>query len=208
MEPALADSVANPARAAERATWHARMLAAVLPLAAAQPASSSSSTAPDSPRTPAFRWAQRRDSLTVAIDVVGAAVEDAELRPREAAMRLRDRAGTAYALRLPLYAAVNVTAGWWRAFPRSVLLTLQKAAAGPYWPDWYDAADPPPLAVRRKAGVDWERWLDEKRDGVRWNELADRQWEWWRPEQRTAEDEEDDALWGLSTGGGERKDEV
>ena len=28
--------------------------------------------------------------------------------------------------------------------------------------------------------VDWGKWLDEDKDGVRWNADVDRPWEWWK----------------------------
>lgn len=37
--------------------------------------------------------------------------------------------------------------------------------------------------------TDWSTWIDEEKDGVRWNDLADRPWEWWKHEDEE-EDEE------------------
>jgi hypothetical protein len=39
--------------------------------------------------------------------------------------------------------------------------------------------------------TDWSTWIDEEKDGVRWNDLADRPWEWWKHEGEE-EDEEDE----------------
>ncbi len=38
--------------------------------------------------------------------------------------------------------------------------------------------------------TDWSSWVDEEKDGVRWNDLADRPWEWWKHEGE--EEDEDD----------------
>ena len=41
--------------------------------------------------------------------------------------------------------------------------------------------------------TDWSTWIDEEKDGVRWNDLADRPWEWWKHESEEEEDEEENA---------------
>ena len=142
-------------------------------------------------RTPPFRWAQRASIVTIAVDVPAATVLDAWLQPATISLDLAARRGERYRLRLRLHDAVNVTEGWWRPVRGGLLLTVQKATAGPYWPHLLRGGARP-----AQMGVDWSRWVDERRDGVRWNELADRQWEWWEKEKRTADDEEDAALWG------------
>ena len=101
-------------------------------------------------------------------------------------MALRDRAGVAHALELQLAAPINVTTGWWRVLPREVLLTVEKRQAGPYWRHLLRDGRKP-----RTMRIDWARWMDEARDGVRWNELADRRWEWWEPEKETTDDDDE-----------------
>ena len=107
--------------------------------------------------------------------LLGATVTDATLEPEgRLRMALYDHTGTTYALDLQLAALVNVTSDWWRVLPREVLLTVQKRSAGPYWRHLLrDGRRPPTMSI------DWSRWVDEARDGVRWNELADRRWDWW-----------------------------
>jgi hypothetical protein len=41
--------------------------------------------------------------------------------------------------------------------------------------------------------TDWSSWIDEEKDGVRWNDLADRPWEWWKHEGEEEEEEEEHA---------------
>ena len=41
--------------------------------------------------------------------------------------------------------------------------------------------------------TDWSTWIDEEKDGVRWNDLADRPWEWWKHESEEEDDEEENA---------------
>ena len=120
--------------------------------------------------------------------LLGATVTDATLEPEgRLRMALYDHTGTTYALDLQLAALVNVTSDWWRVLPREVLLTVQKRSAGPYWRHLLrDGRRPPSMRI------DWARWLDEARDGVRWNELADRRWDWWKPEKETAVDDDDE----------------
>ena len=119
--------------------------------------------------------------------LLGASVTNATLEPEgRLIMALRDRTGAAYALDLRLAALVNITSDWWRVLPREVLLTVQKRSAGPYWR--HLLRDGLRLPTMR---VDWARWVDEARDGVRWNELADRRWEWWQPEKATAVDDDE-----------------
>jgi len=165
-------------------------------------------------REPEFRWAQRTGtplqpsrrerwvwhtntattlraragSLTISIPLLGATVEAATLEPEGAlGLALRDRDGADYGLQLQLLAPVNVTSGWWRVLPREVLLAVQKRESGPYWRHLLrDGRRPPNMRI------DWARWVDEARDGVRWNELADRRWEWWKPEKRTVDDDDDE----------------
>ncbi len=38
--------------------------------------------------------------------------------------------------------------------------------------------------------IDWSTWIDEEKDGVRWNDLADRPWEWWKHESDEEDEEE------------------
>ena len=118
----------------------------------------------------------------------------ARLDSEEIELSLTSRAGVDFTLSLKLHSAVNHTVDWWRVMPREVLITLDKAHAGTYWPHLLQGG-----AKLPGMGVDWSRWVDERRDGVRWNEQADRPWEWWNPAKRTADDEEDERLWGLST---------
>ncbi len=40
--------------------------------------------------------------------------------------------------------------------------------------------------------TDWSTWIDEEKDGVRWNDVADRPWEWWKHEEEEEEEEEDE----------------
>ena len=102
------------------------------------------------------------------------------LEAHEAELNLTSRQGVEYALLLRrLHGAVNRTADWWRVLPRAVLVTLEKAQPGPYWPTLLNGG-----AKLPGMGVDWSRWVDERRDGVRWNEQADRPWEWWNAEKR------------------------
>lgn len=126
--------------------------------------------------------------LTISLPLLGATVTDATLEPEgRLRMALYDHTGTTYALDLQLAALVNVTSDWWRVLPREVLLTVQKRSAGPYWRHLLRDGQRPP-----KMRIDWARWLDEARDGVRWNELADRRWDWWKPEKETAVDDDDE----------------
>jgi hypothetical protein len=41
--------------------------------------------------------------------------------------------------------------------------------------------------------TDWSTWIDEEKDGVRWNDLADRPWEWWKHEDEEESEADDDA---------------
>ena len=140
-------------------------------------------------------------NLTISIDVIRATVRSARLESDGAlAVDLGDATGKHYLVNMQLFAPVNVTEGWWQVLPRSVLLSIQKQAAGPYWKRLFQGTERHP-----RVSIDWSRWVDEREDGVRWNPLSDRQWEWWKPEKRTEEDLADEAYWGLS---GERKAEL
>ena len=158
-------------------------------------------------KEPSFRWAQRAGALSLArtllpaaqpslacpgtlsisIPALSATVNEALLEPAGAlSMALRDREGATYRLQLQLHAPVNVTSDWWRVLPREVVLTVQKRQSGPYWRHLLrDGRRPPTMSI------DWSRWVDEARDGVRWNELADRRWDWWKPEKATVNDDDE-----------------
>lgn len=139
------------------------------------------------PRPPAYLAVLITGVLTISLPLLGATVTDATLEPEgRLRMALYDHMGTTYALDLQLAALVNVTSDWWRVLPREVLLTVQKRGAGPYWRHLLRDGQRPP-----KMRIDWARWLDEARDGVRWNELADRRWDWWKPEKETAVDDDE-----------------
>ena len=58
---------------------------------------------------------------------------------------------------------------------RDVSCVLIKAAREPYWPHLLLGAERP-----KTMKVDWAKWLDEEKDGTRWNSDVDRPWEWWK----------------------------
>jgi hypothetical protein len=132
------------------------------------------------------------DTLTISVDIAGATVHAARLEPREVELNLSSKTGVKYILHISrLHGIVNQTADWWIHAPRAVLIRLQKAQAGPYWPSLLEGG-----ARLPQMGVDWSRWVDERTDGVKWNERADRPWEWWQAEKKTADDIEDGRVWG------------
>lgn len=65
---------------------------------------------------------------------------------------------------------------------RNVRCVLIKSVAEPYWPYLLKGGKKP-----KNMKIDWSQWLDEDKDGVRWNDDVDRPWEWWKHD-----DEDDD----------------
>jgi hypothetical protein len=68
---------------------------------------------------------------------------------------------------------------------RNIRCVLIKAATAPYWPHLLRGARKP-----KHMKVDWSQWLDEDKDGVRWNDDVDRPWEWWKHDDEDDDDEE------------------
>ena len=65
---------------------------------------------------------------------------------------------------------------------RNVRCVLIKEKSEGYWPHLLTGGDKP-----KNMKIDWSQWLDEDKDGVRWNDDVDRPWEWWKHD-----DEDDD----------------
>ncbi|EKX53470.1 hypothetical protein GUITHDRAFT_101171 [Guillardia theta CCMP2712] len=151
-----------------------------------------------------FRWAQRKDRILITIDLQGVTDESfyvhedgtfkfegmgsyrqlmwwslqglAPAPKKEVMQNLRERESLGN-----LYAEVyNVTHCEVNA--RDVSCTLMKAKREAYWPHLLKGGKKP-----KNMHVDWSKWLDEDKDGVRWNDDVDRPWEWWKHD-----DEEDD----------------
>lgn len=70
---------------------------------------------------------------------------------------------------------------------RDVQCVLIKKTREPYWGHLLKDNERPSYMH-----VDWSRWLDEDKDGVRWNEQIDRAWEWWKHDDAEDEDEENE----------------
>ena len=67
---------------------------------------------------------------------------------------------------------------------RNVQCVLMKAKKEKYWPHLlWDGKKP------KNMKIDWSQWLDEDKDGIRWNDGVDRPWEWWKHDDED-EDEE------------------
>lgn len=65
---------------------------------------------------------------------------------------------------------------------RNVRCVIIKSLSESYWPHLLKDGRKP-----KNMKIDWSQWLDEDKDGVRWNDDVDRPWEWWKHD-----DEDDD----------------
>ncbi len=120
-----------------------------------------------------------------------------------------------YAFSLQLLKPINVSKSTCSVRARDVSCVLEKAVEERHWPRSRAARKPcraprlTPLTTCRAPrltpltrlllsetkpallSTDWSSWIDEEKDGVRWNDLADRPWEWWKHEGEEEEEEEE-----------------
>ena len=110
-----------------------------------------------------------------------------------------------YAFSLQLLKPINVSKSTCFVRARDVSCVLEKAVEERHWPRSRAARKPchalhlTPLtrlllSETKPAllSTDWSSWIDEEKDGVRWNDLADRPWEWWKHEGEEEEEEGED----------------
>ena len=122
---------------------------------------------------PQFRWAQRKGSVTLAVEVPRAE-PDVQFDPSGlvtfSARSARD--GNLYALSLDLFRPINATRCSYVVRPTEVRISVEKATSGRHWPRLLKT-------TRRLWNMkrDWQLFQEERREGVRWNDDADRPWE-------------------------------
>lgn len=134
---------------------------------------------------PPTRWAQRKSLILLTIDLQDVADEKISISDEggfgfHATGSLHDYRDQRqeYSFALELFKPLNASDSKCKVTPRDVSCTLIKRSRGRYWP-----------RLLKKKGtqqswltVDWSKWLDEEKDGVKWNDLADRRWQWWKDE--------------------------
>ena len=98
------------------------------------------------------------------------------------------KTGFSYALELDLFRPINATSCSFTVKPTEVRLQVLKARSGRHWPRL--------LKGREKLWNmkrDWDLFVEERREDVKWNDEADRPWEWWNSELgKDPEDEDED----------------
>ncbi|KAI8463574.1 MAG: putative Hsp90 binding co-chaperone [Monoraphidium minutum] len=121
----------------------------------------SSTAAQMAGKTPNVLWAQRPNCVFLTIDVQDVKDPKLELANEEdgkhAKLSFAGAAadGTAYALDLELYGAVDKDASKFNTIPRHIFLVLEKAEAGS-WPRLTKG----PSKGDKHIKVDWDKWVD------------------------------------------------
>ena len=141
---------------------------------------------------PEFRWSQRKGALAIAIEIPRVSGTPSVTFSPDGTVTFAassTKTGRSYALELDLFRPINSSNCTFTVKPTEVRLHVQKARWGRHWPRLLKGRGK--LWNMKK---DWDMFVEERREGVKWNDEADRPWEWWNSElgKDPEEDDEDE----------------